>query len=67
MIMMNTMIQLKHGITALKVVTRHQASRFELSQHTVNRRQTDIFIALDQRFINILSAHVLIFIGLQNL
>ena len=43
MIVMGGIIQFKHSRATLEFVPNHETGRFELSQHTVHGRETDLF------------------------
>lgn len=58
MIVMTTISQLKNGVTTIKVMPHHEASRFKLGQNPVDSRQPYILSSLHQRLINIFRAHV---------
>ena len=49
-------IEFEHGLTALEMVPRDQTRRFELGQYTVDGRQTDFFVQIEQRPIDIFRA-----------
>ena len=66
MIVMFALIQLEDGLTAFETMAGHQASGFELGQYAIHRRQPNLFIALQQRFVDILRRHMLIRVGYQN-
>ena len=50
--------QFEDGVTAIEVVTHHQSRCFKLGEHTINRRQTDIFASLKQRLVHVLGTQV---------
>lgn len=65
-IMMLTLGQLKHRVTAIKVMTGHQTGTLKLGENTVNSRQTDILSSFDQCFINVFSTQVAGIVIFQN-
>lgn len=45
-VVMIAALQLKHGMAAFEVVTTHKASGFKLREYAVDRRQTNIILAI---------------------
>ncbi len=45
-IMVMPLVHFKNRMSALEMVARHQSGRFELGQHAVYRRQSDLFSSL---------------------
>lgn len=51
---------LKHRVVVFKVVPQYDASGFKLCEYAVNGSKTDIFTLVDEGFIDILGAHVVL-------
>src|SRR5690625_438183 len=69
-IVMITLIQLIAGLlnpagAVVKNMLAHQVGRLKLRQHPVNRGQTDFLALVDQRAVNVIGRHVLLFGGLK--
>ncbi len=60
--------QFEDRVTAIKIMSDHQARRLELSQHTIDCRQPHIFARLEQCLVDILCAEMVLVGGrFQNL
>jgi hypothetical protein len=55
MIVVPTLLQLKHRVTTRKMMPPDQAGGFKLGEHPVDRRQTHVFTLLQQGLIDIFS------------
>jgi hypothetical protein len=66
MIVMIAGIQFENGMTALEIVAGHQPGPLELGKNPVNRCQTDILTRIQQRLIDIFSAHMTPVITVQD-
>ena len=58
---------LEHRVTTFEVVAQNQASRFELSQHPVDRRQAHVIALLQQFFVHVLGTEVMLFGSFQDI
>ena len=47
MIVMRVGGYFENGVTTIEIVPLHNTRRFELSQHAINRRQTNVFSVLN--------------------
>ena len=63
-IMVFAMINFEDRMTSIEVMPFYQASLLELGQHAVYGGQANIVAGIEQRFIDVLSAHVMI-VGLR--
>lgn len=66
-IVVGTLIELEHRVTALEMMPRHQTGTFELGQHPVHRGQANIVPGFEQRLVHVLRAHVTGIAALKNL
>lgn len=60
-------LQFEDRMTLIEVMPAYQAGRLELGQHAVDRRQADIFSALEQRLVDIFGAEVPLLALLENI
>ncbi|CRM07274.1 hypothetical protein SAMN05216247_11364 [Pseudomonas salomonii] len=66
-IVMTTVSQFEHCMTAVEIMTNHQPCGFKLGQHTVNRGQANVLVRLHQRLVNILGTHVALLSRIEHL
>lgn len=67
MVVMTTVSQFKHCMTAVEIMTNHQPCGFKLGQYTVNRGQADVLVRLHQCLVDILGTHVALLGGIEHL
>jgi hypothetical protein len=65
--MMVTRIQLKDGHAVSEMMPSDEPRRFELCQHSIHRRKTNVFAKIDQFAIDILSRKVSIAAAFENI
>ncbi len=58
MIVVLSAIELKHRVSAFEIVPRHEPSRLELSQYSIDGGQTNIFPLTEELFVYVLCAHM---------
>lgn len=66
-VVMRPGIELEHRHAIGEVMPRDEPRRFELSEHAINRRQTDVLAQIDQPTIDILGRHVALATALEDL
>ena len=66
-VMVTTVSQFKHRMTAVEIMTNHQPCGFKLGQYTVDRGQADVLVRLHQRLVNIFGTHVALLSRIEHL
>ena len=66
-IVMLTVIEFENGVTTFEIVPRDQASRFELRQDAIDRREANVFACLQQILVDVLRAEMALLCALENL
>jgi outer membrane protein assembly factor BamE len=56
--MMLAFVQFEDRRSALEVMTRHQSCGLKLRQHAVHSCKADVFVGVEQMFVNVLSTHM---------
>jgi hypothetical protein len=57
-IVMLTFVQLEYRCRPFEMMARDQARRLELGEHSIYRRQTDVFVGLQQMTIDVFRTHM---------
>ena len=66
MVVMDVIRQLIDRVAVVEIMSTDDARRFELRKDSINRRESDSVVRVNQLFVDILGAHMARFGALQN-